>query len=421
MIGNTLTMFPFSVGPQGRASLIGQSPALQAGAKQLIQWSLIYLSIMCGVVRADDGWILTTADFQSQRVNLIAVDRDSVSITAAGKDQKIRIDQLLRLERTDKPVPIASKFIAIVAGGDRAAGQPKAIQGDNLLWENPALGGLSLPLRSVVAIVRSGDEISPASQTEDVVTLSNNDTVHGIITAIDATSVSVQQTGGDVTKVPVDSIARIAFASTAGATQKLARGFRITLADQTAITASQLQLDGEKISATLADGTSRSLPAVMVSAIEQVNGPVVWVSSLAPSENVQTPFLDVSWPTRFDRAVDGEPIRFGERIFAYGIGVHSYSRLTFAIDPAWHAFRTQYAIAGNMPYANVTVHIKLDQSIAYEKTDFRSGVLALPVMIPLDGHHQLTLEVDYGQNDDVQDRFNWIEPAFLTAAATTQP
>ncbi|HEY1629272.1 MAG TPA: NPCBM/NEW2 domain-containing protein, partial [Tepidisphaeraceae bacterium] len=355
------------------------------------------------------------------RVNLMALDHDSISLSSSGKNQQIPIDQLLRLERTDKPVAIASKFIAMLSGGDRAAGLPRAIQGDNLIWENPTLGELSLPLRSVVAIVRSGDEISPASGTEDVVTLSNNDTVHGIITAVSGAAISLQQSGGDVTSVPLDSIARIVFASTAAAARKQARGFRITLADQTAITASKVQLDGEKISATLLDGTNRSLPAVMIVAIEQINGPVAWLSSLVPSENVQTPFLDVSWPTRFDRAVDGEPIRFGDKIFAHGIGVHSYSRLSFAIEPSWHSFRTQFAIAGNLPYANVTARIKLDQSVAYEKANFRSGVLALPVNIPLDGHHQLTLEVDYGENDDVQDRFNWIEPAFLTAAATTEP
>jgi hypothetical protein len=380
----------------------------------------ILLLISPLLARADDGWILTTADFHSQRVNLTALDRATISVTSAGKAQQIGIDQLLSLERTDKPVPIASKFIAVLAGGDRAAGQPKAIAGDNLQWNNPVLGELSLPLKSVKAIVRRADQIVSTNSTEDVVTLANNDTVHGIVTAISPTSVSVQQSGGDVMDVPLDSMTRLSFATTAATPQKTSRGFRITLADGSAITASRMQLADDKIAATLLDGSNRSLPAVIVVAIEQIDGPVVWLSSLIPTENVQTPFLDVSWPTRFDSGVDGAAIRFGDRVFVHGIGVHSYSRLKFAIDPAWHSFRTQYAIEGNLPYADVTVRIKLDQSVVYEKSDFRSGVLASPPTIPLDGHHELTLEVDYGQNYDVQDRFNWIEPAFLTAA-TTQP
>jgi hypothetical protein len=137
---------------------------------------------------------------------------------------------------------------------------------------------------------------------------------------------------------------------------------------------------------------------------------------------LQTPFLELSWPARMDRAVDGEPIRFGERTFSRGIGVHSYSRITFPIDPAMRAFRTQYAIAGDWPYANVTVRIKLDSQVAYEKKDVRGGVLASPVLIDLNGHAQtLTLEVDYGQNYDVQDRFNWIEPALLRVKPEPPP
>jgi hypothetical protein len=370
---------------------------------------------------ADDGWILTTSDFHNQPVSLLSLNNSGASVSIAGKISQINLNQLLALDRTDKPVPIQSKFIAMLASGDRAAGQPKRIDGENLIWQNPSLGELSLPLRSVASIVRSGDDAPASAKNEDVVTLSNNDTVHGIITAIAATSISVQQSGGDTTDVPLDSIARVVFATTAGSTLKLPHGFRVSLADGSAITSSQLKLANDRLSATLLDGTSRALPLVMVTAIEQINGPVVWLSSLAPTQNVQTPFFDVSWPARFDRAVDGEPIRFGERTFTHGIGVHSYSRLAFAIDPAWHSFRTQYAIAGNWPYANVTVRIKLDDKVVHEQSDFRSGMLAPIVMIPLAGQHQIILEVDYGQNDDVQDRFNWIEPAFLTAAATTQP
>src|SRR5450432_3781663 len=268
---------------------------------------IIYiLMLVCPLIaRADDGWILTTADFSSQRVSLISLSDDSLTVSG----QNININQLLTLERTDKPVPIASKFVAILSDGDRAAGLPLSIQGDFLIWSNPALGELHLPLKSVTAMIRSGDQIQPGSGTEDVVTLSNNDTVHGIITQASSKSISVQQTGGDATDVPLDSIVRVTFASTVGTTAKLSHGFRITLADGTAITAAKMRLANDKISATLVDGSSCSLPLVMVTAIEQANGPVVWVSSPTPLQNLQTPFLDVSWPTRFDRAVDGEPIR----------------------------------------------------------------------------------------------------------------
>jgi hypothetical protein len=114
--------------------------------------------------------------------------------------------------------------------------------------------------------------------------------------------------------------------------------------------------------------------------------------------------------------VRGDPIRFGDRLFARGIGVHSYSRLTYALDGAdggWQAFRTTYAIDGDEPYADVTVRIKLDGKTVHEQPAFKAGVLAPVVLIDLGAAKTLTLEVDYGASEDTQDRFNWIEPALL--------
>jgi hypothetical protein len=115
-----------------------------------------------------------------------------------------------------------------------------------------------------------------------------------------------------------------------------------------------------------------------------------------------------------NRTVLGEPIRFGSRTYDRGIGVHSYSRLVWEFDASsYKAFRTQYAIDGQLPYANVTVRIQLDDRVAHEAKDFRAGALSPLVVLDTRGAKRITLEVDYGDTYDVQDRFNWIEPALL--------
>jgi hypothetical protein len=120
-----------------------------------------------------------------------------------------------------------------------------------------------------------------------------------------------------------------------------------------------------------------------------------------------------------DKTVQGDPIRFGDHEFTRGIGVHSYSKLVFNIPPGCQSFRTQYAIDGDAPWANVTVRVKLDDRVAYEKANIIAGQLSPVVTLDLTGFKMLTLEVDYGENYDVQDRLDWIEPAFLRAAAPT--
>ena len=122
------------------------------------------------------------------------------------------------------------------------------------------------------------------------------------------------------------------------------------------------------------------------------------------------------------QSVEGNPVRVGDQTFPHAIGTHAFSRLVFPIDPAYKAFRTRYAIDGNLPYANVTVRIKLDDKVVHEQADVTAGTISKPVTIDLNGAKQLTLEVDYGKTYDVQDRLNWLEPALLrTTAAPAAP
>jgi hypothetical protein len=111
--------------------------------------------------------------------------------------------------------------------------------------------------------------------------------------------------------------------------------------------------------------------------------------------------------------VTDEPIRANGRLVAHGIGVHSYSRLSWPIEAGVQAFRTQYAIDGDQPFADVTVRIKLDGKVVHEMPSLRAGPASPVVSLETNGARTITLEVDYGANADVQDRVNWIEPALL--------
>lgn len=419
-------MFPFIRNPH--IALIAILPAL------------LLLTVGHPQLHAEDGWTLTTADFLSQRVDLKSISASAVRVSSGNAEpSEVSFDRMLLLQRNDRQETARAKYMVNLIGRDRAAGAPVGIEGENLIWNTPSLGRVSLPMKSISSIIRlaavdaAAGAAVPTPSTEDVVTLSNGDSVRGIISGIDQTNVTVQLATGEKVPASLETVARITFASTAGAAPTRApasRGFRVSLADSTSLTASKIDMrpDSTLSMLPLADSTSpRSVPMTMVIAIEQVNGPVVWASSLAPSEAIQTSLLDISWPARMDRAVDGSPIRFGDRVFSRGIGVHAYSKLVFAIDPSWKAFRTLYSVAGDWSYANVDVRIKLDGKVVHERTAFRSGVLSLPILVPINGEKQLILEVDFGQNYDVQDRFNWIEPAFLNfrpepaAAPSTLP
>jgi len=388
--------------------------------------------LTCAPLFAQVRWSLTTADFRSQHVELRSIDATSVRVMPVGQPQQeisVPLGDVLQIQRTapDKIEP--GRLILHLTGGGRLGGEPVSVKDEQLVWKNPTLGEISLPLRNIAAITSSS--VTPnldSKQTEDIATLSNGDVVKGIVTNILTDSLTVRSSAGDEVPVPLASVVSVLFASTGPVAGSDARAFSVRFADGSSIRAKSIALGDGKLTVVLDnDGdVQRPVALPLVMGIEQINGPVSWLSSRTPSDSVHNSFFDTSWPARMDQTVRGEPIRFAEKTYTRGIGVHAQSILTFPLDGTYQSFRTQYAIDGDLPYADVTVRIKLDDRVVHEAKGFKAGILAPIAQLDLKGAKSLTLEVDYGGGYDVQDRFNWIEPALVrsTAASTvpaTQP
>jgi hypothetical protein len=248
--------------------------------------------------------------------------------------------------------------------------------------------------------------------------------VRGIVSDLNDTHLAIQTSGGaDITNVPLSTVASVDLATTANpstAPTEFKPSFRLSLADGTIVSADSVSLSADKVKFKTADAVDRAVPLSNLTDVEQINGPLIWLSAGPITQEIQTPYFgDRTQPAQMDKTVQGDSIRFGDREFARGIGVHSYSKLVFNIPPGCQSFRTQYALDGDATWANVTVRVKLDDRVALEKANVIVGQLSPVVTLDLTGAKTLILEVDYGENYDVQDRLNWIEPAFLRAAAPT--
>jgi hypothetical protein len=381
-------------------------------------WFVLF-SLISRAARADEQWILTTADFKSETVLLKSIDDTGIHIPGdTGAERTVPMGQFLQLDRVSSSRATPPKMILWLLDGDHLGGSPLGVSGESLSWRCPGFGDLSFPLNRVRAIQRAAQPApaNDAPRTEDVLSLANGDALHGIISDITDSAITIQPAGGEATTVPLVSVASADFATPPGTTSNptaLQRGFRVTTADGTAVTADSVQLTDRNLRVHFV-GADHPLPISSVAGIEQVNGPVVWLSAVSPIESTQIPaFSDRVLPAQMDKTVAGDPIRFNDREFAHGIGVHSYSRLVFPVDSQSRSFRTQFAIDGDEPWADVTVRIKLDGNTKFEKAHVTSGVISDVVSLDLNGAKTLTLEVDYGDNYDVQDRLNWIEPAMI--------
>jgi hypothetical protein len=395
-----------------------------------LRFSILTLLLFASVASAQARWSLTTADFRSQHVELRSIDTKSVRVMPVGQSQQeisVPLDDVLQIQRTapDKIEP--GRLILHVTGGGRLGGEPVSVKDEQIVWKNSTLGEISLPLRNIAAITlpsATPNLDNSSKQTEDIATLSNGDVVKGIVTNVSTDTLTVRAAAGDEVPVPLSSVVSVVFASTGPAAGSDARAFSVRFADGSAIRAKSITLGDGKLTVVLDnDGdVQRPVALPLVMGIEQINGPVSWLSSRTPSESVHNSFFDTSWRARMDQTVRGEPIRFAEKTYTRGIGVHAQSMLTFPLDGSYQFFRTQYAIDGDLPYADVTVRIKLDDRLVHEAKGFKAGILAPIVQLDLKGAKSLTLEVDYGGGYDVQDRFNWIEPALVrTTAASPAP
>jgi hypothetical protein len=377
-------------------------------------WLILFL--FCSPALAQTKWTLTAADFRSRQVDVAAVDAPGVKLADGSA---VRWDELLLLEREVDPAAAAQpagKFVLYLIGGDQLRGEPAKLEGETLHWTSPAVGDMGVSLRQVKAMARgvAVPQAMDQARTEDVVMLANGDTVRGIVSEIAAASITVQA-GGNATPVPMDSVASMLLASTGAATTRdSGRAFRVKLRDQSVITAASLKSAGENLALTLSGGGVRQVPMAAVNGVEQLNGPVSWLSSRTPTENVHAPMLETARPAKMDRSVSGRRIQFGDRTFARGIGVAPHSKLSWAIPAGeYQTFRTQYAMEGAGQYADVTVRVLLDGKVVHERKSFTAGEISPVILAPLGSAKTITLEVDFGGNYGVQDRFNWIEAALV--------
>jgi NPCBM/NEW2 domain len=396
-------------------------------------FAFVILAIAAAQVHADD-WSITTSDFQTQPAVLKSFSAQGVEIVSPDSKNSLTVplDRFVSIQRGGSDDAVAPKFTLVLSNGDRVVGEPGPVTGEKLIWLSPSLGKVPVPFNRLV-VIGKGDAVTPPAEApkQDIVTLANGDTAAGVFSNCDNGNVTLQADAGPVT-IPLASMTRIAFAWAGLAAVDSSRAFRIHLADGTLLTAPDVASKGDQLSITLPGKNAAvvSIPLVDVLGIEQTNGPVGWLSSRTPTENIQTPYLGGGshWPAKFDSAVDGSPLSFDGKIYNHGIGVHAYSKLTFAIDPQWTTFRTQYAVESHRDdparYADVWVRIKLDGKIVREELHFREGVLSPVVTVDLKGATTLTLECDYGDAGDTQAHLNWLEPALLRevpAATTTAP
>jgi hypothetical protein len=383
----------------------------------------LLLFLLVSQAAAGTVWNLTDSQFHSRSISVDSIDSAGIHY---GSELLSWNDVFEISQPATTSAPANGRLSLIFRGGDKLYGDPASFNGDTLQWNSDSVGKMSFPVESLIGILQrayTGADLDE-TRTDDVIHLANGDTMHGIVNAITSAGVTLQV--GDATPtLGWDAISAVLFATPPGnPAHSQKRSFRISLAGEEAIDAADVSLTNGQLTLTLADKSTRQLYAGSVYGIEQLNGPVEWLTFLKPSKNIYRPLFSESFPTRFDKTVaDDKPITQRYPAFHHGIGCHSYSKLDYSLEGDWAGFRTQFAIDSDSPLADVTVRIYLDDKPVFEEKNVKAGRMHPVVAIPLEGAKTLSLEVDYGENFATEDRFVWLDPALVRtlSPSSTQP
>lgn len=176
------------------------------------------------------------------------------------------------------------------------------------------------------------------------------------------------------------------------------------------------KVDAQGVRMTTHNGESLLLPAAVVGQLLVEDDRVAFLSDLEPSSAPPSaPFgddLGMVWPHQVDRAVGGEPLQAGGRVWPRGIGVHAPSRLAWKLE-GWKTLRGSVAVddAARRLSArgSVVFRVLLDGAEAWKSPVVRGGdaPLALPP-IDVSKARELVLEVDATGDGHAGDRADWL-------------
>jgi hypothetical protein len=141
----------------------------------------------------------------------------------------------------------------------------------------------------------------------------------------------------------------------------------------------------------------------------------VYLSDLKPKAHEHRAFLGVKWTYQMDHSASGGSIRLGGSSYDKGIGLHSESRLTFALNGQYRRFEALVGLddrtgRGGRAIIRVLVDGQAKDIGAPEVT---SASAPRPIEVDITGGKELTLVVEFGPGGDVCDDVDWAEARLI--------
>jgi hypothetical protein len=350
---------------------------------------------------------------------------------------------VVSLRRTSVPLPdYPETNVVILSHGDRLPVDPAvSVMLDEgrlrfqLLLTSPqrqakGVEEIKVPLAYVALLWFKAPATSPqpdvlmnkllnGQRAHDVVLLRSGDVIEGSVTGIDRERGCRVESGPRKLAVELAKVSAIAFNSELRASLRPRGPFaHVVVASGGRLSFQSLQLDPatHRLKGKTLFGPRLEIPLEQAVSLTPRQAQVVYLSDLKPREYVHTPYLGVSWPLAVDKAVTGSPLRLAGNTFDKGLGMHSRSRVTYALGGAYRWFETQVGLDERRGRrGRVRIQVLVDgkeQNLGADK-ELPGAQMPLTLRVDIRKARDLTLIVDFAGFGDVQGHVDWADARLI--------
>lgn len=392
----------------------------------LILW-LSWLS--ASGVAADPEYRLEFLKGPAEIVSDFDVSKSAV-IVRKPQPRQIPLNEIVSLRKTNVADDWSQRTALIwLSNGDRLVGTPTDIDEETMTvrWlQFPASDPLKIPLEHVTALCLQTPSSAPgrqkllrmvATETErgDVAWLASGDRVSGEFTGLVAGEFVLRTPTG---KLPIlrEKLRALRFDPDLIAAMKPApTRYLLTFSDGSRLTATNFERTAERVSFTTQFGAIGALPAAELFGVQVFSPAIQPLSERKPMNVKVTPYVGGDWTWEKDRNVFQGPLQLRGREFATGLGVHSRTAISYAIEPKDREFRAVVGIDDAAEEAGHAIFtVAVDDRIIWTSPGITGTSEPLPIPpVDLRGGKRLTLTVEFGEQGDVRDYADWCDAIVL--------
>lgn len=384
---------------------------------------ILSLSLLVASALGSPECTVTAFNRELAGVRLVRFD-DAGRLVFAAREQEIPIPQeeIIEIVWKNEGRPAPQEVRLDFSNQDVLLGKLTDGQGGHFQFSSPSCGEVRVTLKELAQLSYLGREArggsaarlaSPAREEKgksDLAALVNGDALPCVVQEVGPDAVKIRSELGQLS-IKSERLLHLRFAAIPGPKE-----------EETAVLAVVESVHGELLTGQIESATAETLvirrqsgqtarfPLETIERISFKNGAVVFLSDLEPERVVETPFFDVVYPYRKDRSVDGAALKLRGKVFRKGLGVHSKSELTYALDGKFSRVQAVIGIDDEVgKKGNVIFAVLGDGKELYRSPEIVGGADPVALDVKLEGVSRLTLRVDFGRDFHIADHADWAD------------